>query len=182
MSQTDAKPGSQPTGDEKVVPIMVYTSASLCWGDVTVKEVIRVSTWLRTNNAPNFICLQNAKVLSTNGAQTKPVYFQELYLVAAKILAYHLIPPATDPLDYDPSEPHRKLEPVTAILGPFRLDGKLRMATISNLGHYIDVNRETFTSLYDVEISNPMIQGLGIIKVPFVLLRQAEAAFATRKV
>jgi len=180
-------PTSNPTPynlapDEKSAPVMAYTETSMVWGDVIVKEVIRVSTWLRTSMIPDHLHLLNARsLLITGGNPARAAFFKELHLPTAQIIAFHLIPPAKDPPDYDPNEPNRKLEPVTLLVGPFRLDGNLRLAGKANLAKYIDISHELYTSLYDVEISYPGLPSLGTVRVPFMLARMAGAIFATRK-
>lgn len=181
MTTSDAQPGYTLSSDEKVAQIMVYMPMGLYWGDVIVKEIIRVSTWLRTSSAPDTVTLRNANWLPlTSTSGIRPLHFLDLHLPAAQILAYHLMPPAKDPLDYDPTEPNRKMEAVSALVGSFRVDGLLRMATITDLSRYLIVNRELFTGLYDVEISNPVYPSIGIIRSPFILVRQAATIFANR--
>ncbi len=167
------------SSDQKAAQIMLYTNLGVYWGEVVVAQQIRVSTWLRTTAAPESITLYNAKALiTTHPGQPKPIGFQEMHIFANQVLAYHLMPPQQDPLDYDPSEPNRKMVSVTALIGSFRLDGSMRMSTISNLRHYLDITREMFTPLYDVKITNTILTGMGAIKVPYVLLRQATSILA----
>ena len=113
--------------DEKVAQIMAYTTNSLIWGDVVVKEMIRVSTWLRTNAAPDRFPIYNARVLvTTSAAAAKPAVFSELNISVPTVLAFHLAPPGKDPADYDPTEPNRKMDDVSAIVSTFLFKGKLR--------------------------------------------------------
>ncbi len=166
---------------EKVVPIMAYTSTAILRGVVVTKEAIRVSTWLRTQNAPEYFRVFDAQILLIGG--TGPVQslsFSEFYLPAAHVIAYHLLPPASDPVDYDASEPNRKMEPATAIFGGFRINGHIRMSTQSDLARYIDTMRDQFISFYDSEISNPGISGMGSIHTPMVLARRSSLYLARR--
>lgn len=167
---------------EKIVPVMVYTATSVVWGDLYVKEIVRVSTWLRTNTAPDDLCIFNAKMMVVGAAAPKAVSFTETHVLAPYINAYHILPPTFDPLDYDPTEPNRKMEPMTALVGSFRMDARMRMATSADLRRYLEFTRETFTPLYDVEISNILQPNLAPMKVPFVLVRQATTIFSTRMV
>jgi len=93
-----------------------------------------------------------------------------------------LLPPASEPLDYDPNEPHRKMEPVSALLGFFRFDGLMRMSTHTTLGQYLEVTKETFTPFYEVEITNLAIPALKAVRVSYALVRQDASLFATRSV
>jgi hypothetical protein len=182
MSESSAPIQYDLAPDEKFLPVMAYTENSMIWGDVIVKDIIRVSTWLRTTMVPDHIHLFNARsLLIASGSPSKAAFFKELHLPTSKINAFHLIPPAKDPLDYDPNEPNRKMEPVSILVGPFRMDGYLRLANKATLSKYIDVAHELFTSLYDVEVSYPSQPALGVVHVPFVLARMAVTTFATRK-
>ena len=171
-----------PAADEKLSQVMIYTESSLCWGEVITKEMIRVSTWLRTNAAPDNVLLLNARVLLANAsAAAKPAVFDELHIPANKILAFHLIPPAQDPLDYDPRDGFRRLAPVTALVGSYRFDGKILVAQKADLAKFIEVTKEVFTSLYEVEVSYPMLTSMGKLKVPFLVFRFSEGLLSSRK-
>jgi hypothetical protein len=157
--------------EEKATPLMVYTQHHLSWGELVSKELVRVSTWLRTPTAPNYLTLRDAQVLYAAGSAVA-VPCRELYIPAQEVLAYHMLPPAADPPDYDPQEPNRKLEPVTVLLGAFRFDGHLRMASSVDLGRFLDVMSEKWTSFYEVTISLPQRPNMKPVHVPYVLLRR----------
>ena len=171
----------QLTDEDKVTPVMVYTDTTLLTGEVVTKNLIRVSTWPRTPMMPQYITLYSALLIDMapmGGA--RQMQFQELYVPFSNAIAFHIRPPASDPLDYDPNEPMRKMEPVTALVGPFQFDGSIRMSSQTNLIKYLDVNKEIFTSLYDIEIT-PL--GTGAMKpfhVPYALLRRDEILFSIR--
>jgi hypothetical protein len=180
MDQTTNSP-YELASDEKISQIMVYTDYSLCWGEVATKELVRVSTWLRTNAAPDNVLLYNARSLPAQSTQqSKPQSYPELHIPTHHILAYHLLPPAQDPLDYDPRDGMRRLEPVTALVGPYRFDGNLSIAQKSNLTKFIEITKEVYTSLYDVEITYSMMASMGKLKIPFLLLRFTDAILASR--
>lgn len=167
--------------DEKVTPVAVYTLTGLAVGKLITKEQVRVSTWLRTDMAPAYLSLHEARFLSMSGGEKgQSLAFPELNLPTSQTLAFHLLPPASDPLDYDPNEPHRKMEPVSILLGFFRFDGLMRMSTHSTLGQYLEVTKETFTPFYEVEITNLAIPSLKAVRVSYALVRQDASLFATR--
>lgn len=181
MTETMRTPPYKLAQDDKAASVMVYTSTALYWGEVVVKEMIRVSTWLRTNSAPDRLCLYNAKAMPTNTtAPVKPVQFTELHIAASQVLAYHLMPPAKDPPDFDATEPNRKMEPVSLLVGSFRIDGLLRISTQSSIAKYLEVARESFTPVYEAQISNMNMQGMKPISIPFLLVRQETAVFTSR--
>lgn len=179
---TAAQPHTYPVNsDEKVAQVMVYTSTSLVWGEVVVKELIRVSTWLRTNTAPDRITLYNAKSLITTSANNlHPTSYPEVNIAVPKILAWHLAPPAKDPIDYDPTEPNRHMVSINVLISTFLVKGSLRLSTNIDLKKYLEVTREAYTALYDVEVSNLLIPHLGPIVVPYILVRQEAAIFTHR--
>ncbi len=168
------------TEDDKAASIMLYTANALIWGEVVVKQAIRVSTWLRTNVAPDKIVLYGAKLLLTTTAAAQPSGYREMIVPASAIGAYHLIPPASDPVDYDPTEPNRIMVPVSVLIGSSRINGKMRMTQQSNVQKYLDVTHESFTSIYDAEITNVLLPSLGKLKVPYVQVRQETGIFATQ--
>lgn len=168
--------------DEKSANIMAYTQSALHWGTIVVKNVIRVSTWLRTNIAPEVMTIYNVRTLSTTGSlASKPVTSNVLYLFTNQILAFHLVPPQEEPLDFDPTEPNRYMDPVTIFLGPIRIDGHIRLSLLSNVEKYLDVNREEFTSIYNAEIGNALAPSAGVMKVPYLIVRQNSVIY-TKKI
>lgn len=166
--------------DEKNVPLMLYTPNAMIWGEVIVKQAIRASTWLRTNAAPDKILVNNAKFLLTTTANAmQPAAFRELIVPLATVGAYHLIPPASDPLDYDPTEPNRIMMPVVILLGSTKIIGKMRMTQQSNLQKYLNVTHELFSSVYDAVITNTVLPSLGTLRIPYLQVRQEMCIFGT---
>ncbi len=166
--------------DDRAAGLMLYTVNALIWGEVVVKQAIRISTWLRTNAAPDKITLYGAKMLlTTTTGNVQPTSHREMIIPVSLVNAYHLIPPASDPLDYDPTEPNRMMAPVAILLGSTRVQGKMRMTQQSNLQKYLDVAHESFTSIYDAEIKNILLPSLGTLKVPFLQVRLEASIFAS---
>lgn len=78
MVTTDKAAPANLAPDEKVARVMLYTDNALYWGDVVVKSIIRVSTWLRTNAIPDRITIQNAKtIMTSSGSSPKPTSYNE---------------------------------------------------------------------------------------------------------
>ncbi len=178
MTETVQTPPYTLGPGDKVAQVMAYTASALYWGEVVVKEIVRVSTWLRTNNAPDRVCIYNARVLNTiSSGSVRPLHFKEAHLATTQINIFHLIPPARDPVDYDTTEPNRKMEPVSMLVSNFRIDGHLRLATQGTVGKFLEVVRENFTSIYDAKITHPINQSFGIILVPYVIVRQEATVF-----
>jgi hypothetical protein len=164
---------------EKATPIMVYTENSMIWGDVINKEALRINTWLRTPSAPQYVAIHDAQVLTmAGGGPPKPQSIRELFVPALLVDAFHLMPPAQEPLDYEPNEPNRKMVPVIALAGLFRFDAYVRMSTQTSLERFLDVMKESFTSLYEVEVSSPALPGMSALKVPFMIIRREKVLFS----
>jgi hypothetical protein len=178
MTETAQTPPYTLGSDEKVAQVMAYTASAFYWGEVVVKEMIRVSTWLRTNTAPDRFCLFNARAMLTTGAPTRPMQFSELHIATSQVLMFHMVPPAKDPPDYDPTEPNRYMQPVSLLIGSFRVDGNLRLSTRSNISKFLEITRESFTSVYDARVSNPALPAFGSVAVPYLIVRQEVAVFA----
>ena len=181
MTENSTPRNPQIEEDEKITTVMIYTHNMLAWGQVVSKKALRISTWLRTDAIPKYFYLHNAKIITYTGGIPRPQAFQELYLPSAQIVGFHIQPPASEPIDYDPNEPMRIMLPTTALIGPFRFDGLLRMSSHSNLERFLDVLKETFTSIYDVEITQPSTPRMGAIKVPFALIRNETVLFSPRE-
>ena len=178
---TEMNNGYKLEDDEKITPIIVYTAGGVTRGDAISKKPIRVNTWLRTPSAPDYFHLLNARMmLVVGGSPNSGLAFKEYYLPTCDILAYHLVPPATEPLDYDESELNRKMEPVTIMVSTFRINGQLRISGQTTLGKHIEINHESFSSIYNVEITNPILPTLPPIRAPLLLLRPGKVSFALK--
>jgi hypothetical protein len=159
------------SAEEKLTPTIFYTQNMFIKGEAVTKENIRVSTWLRTAAAPEFVHLFNAQLLIFGAGAMQTASYQEFLIPTPQIIAYHMVPPAKDPLDYDEAELNRKMEPCTVMVGTFRLHGHARMASQLDLGKNLEVNRSAFLSLYEVEVSNPALPNMGVMHVPILLAR-----------
>jgi hypothetical protein len=168
--------------DEKAVPVMVYFTDCLYLGSIVLKKQYSATNWLRNQMAPDFITLHQAKHMLIFGASTShPSSYSELHIPTADILAFHLQPPEKDPPDFDLNEPNRKMEPVTALVGSFCLAGSLHMVSKMDISHYLEMTRETFTSLYNVEVVNINLPNRSPLRVESALVRKAKASFASRQ-
>ncbi len=172
----DAKPPIEQ--DEKSGAVIVYLDHAICFGEVIVKKAVRISTWLRTNSAPDNFCVYNARIINTQSASSHPLVFSHTYIYTHNVLGFHLAPPAFDPPDYDSTEKNRVMVPVQVSLGSLHIQGHFRMAASANVGKFLEVNREMFSSLYDAVITCPSIPAMGAIRVPNLIVRQANCMFS----
>jgi len=167
--------------DEKATQVMIYTRQALIRGEAISKENVRVSTWLRTVGAPEYVPMRNVHVILFNAAgQAQPLAFSAAWAPAVEIVAFHIVPPAKDPPDYDLTEPNRKMEPVTALLGQFRFNGHVRMTAQTDFNRFLEVTHTNFLSLYDVAVSNPALPSMGVRNVPMLVLRPGQVIFSQK--
>lgn len=149
---------------------MVYTPAMLFRGELVTHENMRVSIWLRTQGVPNFIHLYKAHLIQLGGGASRAYAREEAFVPTSEVIGFHLAPPAQDPLDYDMTETNRKMELMHVLAGSFEIKAKIRVSTHTDLASNLDVMHATWLSLYDVEISNPLLPQLNIA-TPMMLAR-----------
>jgi hypothetical protein len=164
--------------DEKSSPVMIYTPATLVYGEMVTKQDIRVSTWLRTEGAPGYLHLLKPQIISLISSPPKVLTYSEIYLPNAQVVGYHLTPPAHDPLDYDENEQNRIMQPIIILVGTFILTGNLRISPKVDLGTSFSTARSAWMSVYDVKVSNPLLLQMGEVRVPMLVVRPGQVSFA----
>jgi hypothetical protein len=165
--------------DEKRTPVMLYTHQSLIRGDVVTRQsVLRVSIWLRTEGAPNYMHILEPHVLVFGGSSVKPLSYAEIYYPTTQLIAFHTLPPPEEELDYEPNEMNRMMQPVELLVGTFLMKGKIRISTQTELGTSLEVARVAWMSLYDVEITNPYLPQMAPLHVPMTLVSPSHVAYA----
>lgn len=164
--------------DEKASGVMIYTQNTLVRGEAVTKQSNRVSVWLRTVGAPEYIHLLNPQVIYFNGNAPRILNYSEIYLPTAQIIGFHLTPPAHDPLDYDESEMNRMMQPITVLVGTFAFNGVIRISTQVDLGTSITSGRTVWMSIYDVKVSHHQLPQMGEVQVPMLLVRPGQVCFA----
>ncbi|HEX2698042.1 MAG TPA: hypothetical protein VHM28_10070, partial [Anaerolineales bacterium] len=133
--------------DEKATTVMVYSRTKLVHGDLVTKENVRVSIWLRTQGVPNYIHLVKSQILLFGGAAPKSLNYDEYFFPTERIIGFHLAPPASDPLDYDPNEANRTMLDVNMILGAFILKGKIRISTHADFATSLEISHMNWLSI-----------------------------------
>jgi hypothetical protein len=164
--------------DEKASGMTIYTQNTLVRGEVITKQSSRVSAWLRSESAPEYIHLLNPQVVTLSGSMVRRQSYAEIYLPTAQVIGFHLTPPAHDPLDYDESEENRKMKPISVLVGTFVFDGAIRISTQVDLGTSITSGRTVWMSIYNVKISNPQLPQMGELRVPMLVVRPGQVSFA----
>ncbi len=173
MSSNSPKKPYSVNPDEKVTPVMVYTQNEMAWGEVITKQKIRVGAWLITDMAPAYVQLFLAQhLILSNDGPPRPLRFTQLFVPLEQVIGFHVMPSVKEPLYYDPNMPNRKMEMVTALSGLFQFKGHVFMSSQSNLDQFLDVSRESFIQLFDVEITHPKMPPPGKIRVPYAVIRR----------
>lgn len=140
---------------ETMTAMMFYTGNSLIWGDILHHVEILPSRILVGVTIPEFLSVYNARIMFTEpNFISKPIPHSEIHLPAQKVIGYHLLPPQMDRLDYDESEPNRRMVPITSYMGPFQIQGSIRISEVTTVKSNIEVMKAEFLTLYDLEISH----------------------------
>lgn len=163
--------------DEKKSLVMAYTHNSLVRGELVTKENVRVGIWLRTQGVPQYIHLCNAQVLLFGGSPVKSMSYAELYFPTDQIIGFHLVPPAVEPMDYDPNEANRTMVSIELMLGTFIVKGKLRISTQADLATSLEVARAAWSSVYDADVSNPYLPQMPVMHIPMLLVSPLHVSF-----
>ena len=164
--------------DERTTPVMLYTQESVVRGEVVTKESVhRVNIWLRTDGAPKYMHLLKPQVLVFGGSPVKPLAYSEIYFPTSQLIAFHILPPANEPLDYDENEANRMMQPVEVLVGTFLMKGKIRISTQTEVGTSLEVARVSWMSLYDAVITNPYLPQMPPMNIPMLLMNPSHVAY-----
>jgi hypothetical protein len=165
--------------DEMTTPVMLYSRDALVRGEAVTKEsVVRMNIWLRTDGVPKYIHMLKPQVIVFGGTPVKSQTFSEIYFPSSQLIGYHTLPPTDEPLDYDADEANRMMQEVKVMLGTFLIKGMIRISTQTELAASLEVARHAWLSLYDVEIANPYLPQMPVMRVPMMLINPEHVAFA----
>lgn len=156
--------------DEKIVPVMVYTQSMLIHGEMVAKENVRVSILLRTQGVPNYLHLHKARVMVFGGTPPKSLSYAELFVPTPSVIAFHIAPPAQDPMDYDATEANRIMKPMDMLVGTFQFKGHVRVSAATEVSVALEVMRISWLSIYDSHITNPYLPQFAL-QVPLLLIK-----------
>lgn len=162
--------------DEKLVTTMVYTMNMLARGEMIIKESMRVSILLRTQGVPNYIHLFNPNVISFSGTPPKPIALSEIFIPTVQVIAFHIAPPEHDPMDYDPTELNRIMQPMDIVIGSFLAKARIRISSQTDVATSLDVSRASWSSVYEANIVNPYLPQFNI-QVPMLLVNPNMVSF-----
>ncbi len=162
--------------EEKTTLTMAYTPTMLVRGEVVSMQSMRVGIWLRTDSAPKYLHFLKPQIIMFGAGAPKSLSYPELLLPVSEMIGFHVVPPTDEPLDYDPNEQNRAMEPVSMLLGTFFIKSKIRIAGGTSASKAIDLSRATWMSTYDAEISNSALPQFNMI-APMMLINPMRAAF-----
>ena len=164
--------------DEKNTLVMTYTQNMLVRGEVVTMQGIRVSTWLRTQGVPEYIHLFKASVLHFGSGTVKAQTYAEVYVPVSTVIAFHLVPPTTDGMDFPPDEVNRIMVPVTALPGTFQFKGYFRISAKATISTNIELAHSDWSSIYNVDVTNPSMPQMQPIHVPLILMNPKQVCLA----
>ncbi len=164
--------------DEKSTLVMTYTQNMLVRGDVVTRQGVRVSTWLRTQGVPEYIHMYKATVLHFGSGVVKALTYAEVYVPVTTVIAFHLVPPASEALDYSADEENRIMVPVTALPGTFQFKGYFRIATQASISTSIELAHSEWSSIYNVDVTNPSMPQMQPIHLPLILFNPKQVSLA----
>jgi hypothetical protein len=164
--------------DDKSTLVMVYTQNMLVRGEVVTKQGVRVSTWLRTQGVPEFLRLFQPTVLHFGSGVVKPLTYKEIYVPVSTVIAFHLVPPTNEPIDYDENEANRIMVPISALPGPFHFNGYLRISSKAELSTSIELAHSAWSSIYNVDASSPSMPQMQPIHLNMVLISPKQVSLA----
>jgi len=162
--------------DEKTTTVMVYSPNKLIHGELVTKQNARVSLLPRTG-MPGYLHFLKTEVLFFGGEPPKSLKYDEYFFPTERIIGFHLSPPASEPLDYDPDEENRIMLDVDMILGAFMLKGKIRTSTHADVVTNLEAAHTTWLSVYFAEIINPFLPQLPAIHVSMLLAKPTQVSF-----
>jgi hypothetical protein len=163
--------------DEKTTTVMVYTRNKLIHGDLVTKQSIRVSILPRMQALSNYLHFLNAQIWFFGGGDPRLLKYTEYFFPVERMIALHLAPPASDPLDYEAGVANRAMSDLNMILGVFLLRGKIRVSTQVELAANLELAHKTWLSVYDADISSPFLAQMPVIHVAMLLVSPAQASF-----
>ena len=164
--------------DDKSTLVMVYTQNMLVRGEVVTKQGVRVSTWLRTQGVPEFLHLFKPSVLHFGSGVVNPLAYKEIYVPVSTVIAFHLVPPTNEPIDYDENEANRIMVPISALPGPFHFKGYLRISSKAELSTSIELAHSAWSSIYNVDVSSPSMPQMQPIHLNMVLISPRQVSLA----
>lgn len=163
--------------DEKTTTVMVYTHNKLIHGELVTRQSVRVSILPRMQALTNFLHFIKAQVWFLGGGEPKLLDFQEYFFPVERMIGLHIAPPAAEPLDRETGLLNRGMCDLRMMLGVFIVKGKMRVSTQVATGANLELAYKSWLSVYEADISSPLLPKMPVVHVPMMLVRPAEASF-----
>jgi hypothetical protein len=165
--------------DEKTTTVMVYTHNKLIHGELITRQSVRVSILPRMQALTNFLHFLKAQVWFLGGGEPKLLDFEEYFFPVERMIAMHIAPPAVEPLDRETGLLNRGMCDLRMMLGVFIVKGKIRVSTQVATGANLELAYKSWLSVYDADISSPLLPKMPVVHVPMMLVRPPEASFGS---
>jgi hypothetical protein len=163
--------------DEKTTPVIVYSRTKLIHGNLVTKKEVRVNIWLRMREMKGIIHLLDTEVLLFGGPVPKSIKYNEYFFPVERIIGFHLAPSASEPLDYIAVEGNRSMLDVELIMGVFIIKGKALISTQSDFTAMIERTENSWFSVYDATIGNPLVPQMPALQTPMLLVNTGQVSF-----
>jgi len=161
--------------NEKATPIIAYTEDTVIYGKIVTRNIVPVPILLRMEGAPNYIHLINAQIIRPDDP-SKALKFSELLAPSQELIAYHVAPGVPVELDYEESEPNRRMVNLKVTMGSFAANCQLRISTKTELTTSLEVSHTSWLSLYNGFITNTYLEAMKV-STPMFLVRPEKVAF-----
>ena len=163
--------------DEKATLVIIYTMNMLVRGEIVTKERMRVGIWPRSQGVPNLVHIFKPNILLFGGGAPKSFSMEELFVPTTSMIGFHMALPSDEPLDYDERELNRSLEPLSLLLGTFKVKGKIRISSAASLATSLEVLYNGWLSIYDAEITNLFLPQMPTLQTQLLLVHPGRTNF-----
>lgn len=156
--------------NQKAAPVMIGTPDMLLWGDLLIKDHLRMGGFLNTL-AEAFVPLHDANILFLAPAQQNaPVNRPVIYVKLEEILWLYGMGEA-EPL---PEESEmRKFEAIEVILGSYQIEGSIIKSPIALLQNMLLVAKDAYMPVYKATVRHVSKPWLGEFTTDFVQVQRS---------
>lgn len=173
MSDHINPPAFELESDEKFVPVMVYANDALVCGQIVTKQQFLAMRLLTGISTPDYVTIHQSQYIPVFGGHLgKPINHPQFHIPVNLILAYHLLPPLTEPYDFDENEPNRIMNPLMIKVGSFTLNAHLRISAHSTVMNFISAVKADFISVYDLEVIFPNTGNMPPVETNMAIVRR----------
>lgn len=162
--------------DEKAVQVMLGTSDILIWGDLVVKEHVRIGAFL-TTLAEAFVPIHDAKILFLAPTQQMaPVERRVAYVKLEEILFFYSM---SEDIPVPEETEVRRLEPIEMLIGGFQIGGMILKSPITTIQNLLLVTKDAYFPLHTATIRQVAKPWLGTFSSSTVQVRRDRLTLTT---